>query len=61
MAAAMRRHEIDRIGRRHLCRDDQIAFIFTVFIIDQDIHAAIARFLNDFLDWHERGAIVVRE
>jgi len=48
--APMRRHEVYRIGRGHLCRDDQITFVLAILIIDQDIHAAIARLVNDFLD-----------
>ncbi len=57
----MRRHEVDRVRRRHLRRDDQVAFILAVFVIDEDIHAAIARFLDDLLDWHQSRRIVIGE
>ena len=56
--APVRRHEIDRVGRRHLRRDDQIAFILAILVIDQNIHPTIARFLDNFLDRHQCRAIV---
>ena len=55
------RHEIDRVGRRHLRGDDQVPLIFAVLVIDQDEHPAVARFLDNLLDRDERGAVVVRE
>jgi hypothetical protein len=36
-----------RLGRRHLGRDDQVAFVLPVLVVDQDEHAAIARLLDD--------------
>ena len=54
-------HEIDRVWRCHLRGDNQVALIFTIFIIDEDIHAAIARLFNDFLNRHERSRVIVRE
>jgi len=55
----MCRHEIDRIGRRHLRRNDQVAFILAVFIVDQNIHSAVARFFDDLFDRDQRGCIIV--
>ena len=49
-AAAKLGHEVDGIGRRHLAGDDQVAFVFAVFIVDQDIHAAVAGLVDDILD-----------
>jgi hypothetical protein len=47
-AAAMGRHEVDGVGRRHLRGDDKIALIFPVFVVDQDEHAAVAGLVDDF-------------
>ena len=46
-AAAVARHEVDRVGRRHLRRDDEIALILAVVVVDQDEHAAVARLVDD--------------
>ena len=51
----MRRHEVDGRRGRHLCGDDEVAFILPVFIIDQNEHAAIARFVDNFLGARQRG------
>ena len=48
-AAAVPGHEIDRVGRRHLRRDDQVALILPVVVVDQDEHAAVARLVDDRL------------
>ena len=50
----MTRHEIDGIRRRELCRDNKITFILPIIGIDQDEHPAIARILDNVLDWRER-------
>ena len=47
--ARITRHEIDRIRRRELRGDHQIALILAVFIIHQDEHAPAARFFQQFL------------
>jgi hypothetical protein len=36
------------------CRDDQIAFIFAILIIDEDEHASVACFLDNLLDRRKR-------
>ena len=56
-AATVAGHEIDRIGGRHLRRNDKIALVFAVFIIDKDEHAAVAGFVDDFLHAGERRAL----
>ncbi len=60
-AAAVRCHEVDRVGRRHLRGDDQIALILAVLVIDQNEHAAVARFLDNLLDRHHDIGIVAGE
>ena len=45
--APVARHEVDRVGRRHLRRDDEIALILAVVVVDQDEHAAVARLVDD--------------
>ena len=56
----MGRHEVDRIGRRHLRGDDEIAFVLAILVVDQYEHAAVARFLDDFLDPDEHGGFILR-
>src|SRR4029079_12269585 len=41
--------EVDRLGRRPLRRDDQVALVLAVLVIDQDEHPALAGFLDDIL------------
>jgi hypothetical protein len=52
-------HEID--GRRgaHLGGDDDIALVLAVLVIDQDVHAAVAGFLDDLLDGDQHGRFVI--
>ena len=45
-AARVAGHEVDRVGRRELRRDDQVALVLAVLVIDQDEHAAVARLLD---------------
>jgi hypothetical protein len=46
-AATMLGHEIDRIGRRHLRRNDEVALVLPVFRVDKDHHPAVAQVFND--------------
>ena len=48
-AAAVAGHEVDRVGRRHLRRDDQVALILPVVVVDQDEHPPVARLVDDRL------------
>ncbi len=48
-AAAMARHEVDRVRRRHLRRNDEIALILAAFVVDEDEHASVARLVDDRL------------
>ena len=44
-------HKIDRIRGRHLRRDHQIAFVFAIFVIDQNEHFAVACGIQNIFDW----------
>ena len=57
--AAVGRHEVDSGGGGHLAGNDEIALVFAVFVVDQDIHPPVARFIDDFLDPDQNGAVVV--
>ncbi len=46
-ATPVPRHEVDLFRRRHLGRDDQVALILPVLVIDQDEHTAVARLVDD--------------
>ena len=48
-AAAVPGHEVDRVGRRHLRRNDQVALILPVVVVDQDEHPPVARLVDDRL------------
>ena len=45
-AAAVLGHEVDRFGRDLLGRDDQIAFILAILVVDDDHHATLAEELD---------------
>ena len=55
-AAAVLGHEVDRVGRRHLGGDDEIALILAVLVVDQDEHAAVARLVDDLLGARHHAA-----
>ena len=46
-AAAVARHEVDRVRGRHLRRDDEVALILAALVVDEDEHAAVARLVDD--------------
>ena len=48
-AAGEAGHEVDRIGRRELGGDDEVALVLPVLVIDQDEHAAAPRLLDQLL------------
>jgi hypothetical protein len=52
--ASVRRHEVDRFGRRELCRDHEIAFVLPVGIVHDDDEAAAPDLLDRFVDRGER-------
>ena len=51
-------HEVDRVGRRHLRRNDEVALILAVLVVDEDEHPPVARFVDDVFgaDEHVAGA-----
>ena len=54
-------HEVDRVGRRHLGGDDEIALILAVLVVDQDEHAAVARLVDDLLGGRHHAATAAGE
>ena len=54
-AAAVRRHEVDRLGRRELRRHRQVALVLAVLVVADDDHPAAADVLDRLLDGGERG------
>ena len=52
----MRRHEIDRIRIGEFRRNDEVAFVLTVLVIDKDIHAPVPRIFDDLLNRTDRIA-----
>ncbi len=46
-AACVTGHEVDRIRGRELRRNDEVALVLPVLVIDEDEHAAVARFLDE--------------
>ena len=51
-------HEVDRVGCGHLGGDHQIAFVFAIFVIDENEHAAVAGVLDDVFNGGNVGCIV---
>ena len=45
--AAVLGHEVYGVGRRHLRRDDEIAFVLAIGSIDKHDHAAVAQVFDD--------------
>ncbi len=43
-------HEVDNLGGRFLRRDDEIAFVLSVFVVDENEHAALTRVLDHVFD-----------
>ena len=47
--------EIDRFRGRFRSRDDKVALVFAVLVIDKNEHPALARLFDDVLSRGERG------
>ena len=54
-AAAVRRHEVDRLGRHLLGGDRQVAFVLAILVVDDDDHLAAADRGDRVLDRRERA------
>ena len=53
-AAAKLGHEVDGFGSDFLGGHGEVAFVFAVFIVDEDDHASLANFFDGFFDGAER-------
>ena len=53
----MRGHEVDRLGRRELRRDREIALVLAVGVVDDDDELALADVLDRLLDRRERALL----
>ena len=53
-AARVRGHEVDRLGRRELGGDDEVALVLAVGVVDDDDELAVADVLDRLLDRGER-------
>ena len=49
-ASCVFQHEVDLLGRYLLCRDDEVTFVFTVFVIDYYHEFAFTEVVESFLD-----------
>ena len=49
-AAAELGHEVDGFRRDFFGGHGEVAFVFAVFVVDQDDHAAVANFFDGFFD-----------
>ena len=49
-AAAIARHEVDGVGRRHLRGNDEVALVLALLGVDEHDHAAVAHVLQDLVD-----------
>src|ERR1700722_160859 len=56
-ATAESSHEIDSFGRDFFGSQGQVAFVFAVFVVNQDDHAALADLIDCFFDGGEQGRI----
>ena len=54
-AAAVLGHEIDGFGSDFFGGHSEVAFVFAVFVVDEDDHAALADFFDGFFDGGENG------
>ena len=55
-AAAVPRHEVDRVGRRHLRGNDEIALVLALLRVDEHDHAPVAHVLEDLGDGGQAAA-----
>src|SRR6185312_9205373 len=51
--APLLRHEVDRLGRRELRRERQVALVLAVLVVADDDHLALADVLDRLLDGGE--------
>ena len=58
--ACMRNHEVDRFRRDVFGSDDDIAFVFPIFFVNQNDHAPGAHFGDDFFDRRNGCGLALR-
>ncbi|MNR54925.1 hypothetical protein D3C85_1752040 [compost metagenome] len=51
-------HEADRLGGAHFRRQQQVALVLAVLVVDQQDHPAPAEVFDDFFDAIERHGAV---
>ena len=56
-AAAVGGHEVDGDGRRHLGRDDEVALVLAVLVVDKEEHPPVAGVVDDLVDRGDRVGI----
>src|SRR6266404_9692705 len=56
-AAAVLSHEVDGVGSDFLGGHGEVAFVFAVFVVDEDDHAALTDFFDGFFDGGEMGVV----
>ena len=49
-AASLLEHEVHDFGRDFLRRDDEIALVLTVLVVDDDYHLTLSEVIDDLLD-----------
>ncbi len=59
-SAAVHRHEVDRVGRRELGGDREIALVLAILVVDDDHESAVANLLDRLLDGGERPRVRLR-
>ncbi len=59
-AAGVPRHEVDDLGRDFLGGDGEIAFVFAIFVVDDDQHPAGPKVLDGFGDGSKRHVVNTR-
>ena len=59
--AAVARHEVDRVGGRHLRGNDEVALILAVVVVDEDEHPPVARLVDDRLGADQHFGIAALE
>ncbi len=58
-AARVLGHEVDAVGADVVGREDQVAFVLPIFLVDQDDHAAGSEVGNQVGNWRHRHAPIV--
>jgi hypothetical protein len=60
-AARVLGHEVDRLGRDEVRRDDEIAFVLAILLVDEDHHAPGLELGDDLREWWRAACVAPRE